>query len=143
MAKNWLIVERKGDEIRRASLELAAEARKRGECDILEVTGLEKHSVLPAVEALAKKAAAEKPALIHLSSTPWGRDLGARLAARLGYAYAADCTDMRAVDGGLEVDHTMYAGKVRATVRLTLPAVVALRPNAFPLPAGFQAPQVM
>ena len=141
-AKNWLVVERKDGQIRRASLELAAEAQKRGGCDILEVTGLEKHSALPAVEALAKRAEADQPILIHLSSTPWGRDVGARLAARLGYAYAADCTALRAVDGGFEVERTMYAGKVRATVRLSGPAVVALRPNAFPLPSGFQMPEV-
>ena len=142
MAKNWLIVERRAGEIRRASLELAAEVGKRGECDILEVTGLDRHSVLPAVEALAKKAATDGPQLIYLASSPWGRDLGARLAARLGCAYAADCTDIRPIDSGLEVDRTMYAGKVRATIRLSLPAVVALRANAFPLPSGFQAPAV-
>jgi electron transfer flavoprotein alpha subunit len=142
VGKNWLIVERKGAEIRRGSLELAAEAGKRGECDILEVTGLEKHSILPAVEALARRAASEKPVLIHLSSTPWGRDLGARLAARLGYAYASECTDMRVADGALEVDRTMYAGKIRARARLSLPAVVTLRPNAFPLPQGFAPPAV-
>ena len=142
MAKNWLIVERKGGEIRRASLELAAEALKRGESEILEVTGIERHSVVPAVAALARKAEAESPLLIHLASTPWGRDLGARLAARLGHAFASDCTDIRPAAGGLEVDRTMYAGKVRATIRISLPAVVTVRPNAFPLPRGFTTPPV-
>src|SRR5438093_10437957 len=142
MAKNWLIVERKDGEIRRGSLELAAQAAKRGDCEIIEVTGGEKRSVLPAVAALAKKAAADKPLLIHLASTPGGRDLGARLAARLGFAFASDCTALRPAGDGFEVERTMYAGKVRAKVRLSSPAVAAIRPNAYPLPAGFAAPTV-
>ena len=142
MAANWLIVERREGKIRRPSLELAAEASKRGDCAFLEVTGLEHSSVMPAVAPLATRAKSEQPKLIHLAATPWGRDLGARLAARLGWAYGGDATDMRATGGALEVDRTMYAGKVRATVRLPLPAVVSLRPGAFPLPEGFAEPKV-
>jgi electron transfer flavoprotein alpha subunit len=139
---NWLIVERREGQIRRASLELAAEAAKRGSCAVLEVTGPERSSVMPAVEALAKRASSEGPKLIHLAATPWGRDLGARLAARLGFAYVSECTAMRPADGGLEVERTMYAGKVRATMRVPLPAVVTLRPGAFPLPADAPEPSV-
>ena len=142
MSANWLIVERRDGAIRRPSLELAAQAAKRGECAVLEVTGLEHSSVVPAVVALATRAEAEKPSLIHMASTPWGRELGARLAARLGSSFAADCTDLRSADGAVEVDRTMYAGKVRATVRLPLPAVVALRPGAFPLADGAPGPKV-
>ena len=47
-----------------------------------------------------------------------GRDLGARVAAKLGWAYAADCTDASAKDGAFEVKRPMYAGKVRATLRV-------------------------
>ncbi len=142
MAKNWLIVERKDGQIRRASLELAAQAAQRGNSEILEITGLERYSALPAVAALARKAEADRPLLIHLASTPWGKDLGARLAARLGWAYASDCTAIRQAGDGLEVERTLYAGKVRAKVRLSLPAVVTVRANTFPLPQGFAAPAV-
>jgi electron transfer flavoprotein alpha subunit len=137
---NWLIVERRDGEIRHASLELAAEAAKRGACAILEVTGLDHSSTAGAVAALAKRAEGEKPQLIHLAATPWGRELGARLAARLGAAYASDATDMRPAQGGLEVERTMYAGKIRATTRIPFPAVVTVRPGAFPLPADAAAP---
>jgi len=142
VSANWLIVERRDGKIRRPSLELAAEAAKRGDCAIIEVTGLEGSSVVPAVVALAKRAEAEKPKLIHMAATPWGRELGARLAARLGASFATDCIALRPAEGGVEVDRTLYAGKVRATVRLPLPAVVALRPGAYPLAGDAPAPEV-
>ena len=142
MTANWLVVERRDGKIRRPSLELVAQAKKRGECALIDITGLEHSSVTPAVSALAKRAQAEGPRLIHMASTPWGRDLGARLAARLGWSYAADCTDLRPGGDAVEVDRTMYAGKVRATLRLSLPAVVAIRPGAFPLEGDEPEPEV-
>jgi electron transfer flavoprotein alpha subunit len=97
---------------------------------------------LPFVSALAKKVESEKPDLVLLGATLNGRDLGARLAARLGRAYAADVTGLRAAGNALEVDKPMYAGKVRAKLRIDLPAVVSVRPGAMPLKEGAQAPQV-
>ncbi len=80
--------------------------------------------------------------MILLGATLNGRDLGARLAARLGRAYAADVTDLRAAGNALEVDKPMYAGKIRAKVRIDLPAVVSVRPGAMPLKEGAEAPRV-
>jgi electron transfer flavoprotein alpha subunit len=80
---------------------------------------------------------------VLLGATLNGRDLGARLAARLGRAYAADVTGVRADGNALEVDKPMYAGKVRAKLRLDLPAVVSVRPGALTLSGGAEAaPQV-
>jgi electron transfer flavoprotein alpha subunit len=142
VSANWLIVERRDGEIRRGSLELAAEMAKRGAAGILEVTGLDHSSTAGAVAALAKRAESEKPQLIHLSATPWGRDLGTRLAARLGVAYVGDVTALRPAENGLEAERTMYAGKVRATVRFPVPAVVTIRPGAYPLPPDAPEPKV-
>jgi electron transfer flavoprotein alpha subunit len=137
----WAVVERNKDgEIRRVSLELAARAARDGDA-VLEVTGLERYSPLPAVAALAAKAKAAPPDLILLGATPVGRDLGARLAARLGWAYASEATDVKREGGALTVTRTMYAGKVRATVKVPLPAVVTVRAGAFTLPADAKAPQ--
>jgi electron transfer flavoprotein alpha subunit len=85
----------------------------------------------------------ERPDLVLLGATLNGRDLGARLAARLGRPYAADVTDLRAAGNALELDKPMYAGKVRAKLRLDLPAVVSVRPGAMPLKEGAEAPQVV
>lgn len=135
------MVERKDGQPRRVSLEIAAHATTLGDVTVVEVTGGERPSVLAAAQALAEKAHSEGPDLILLGATPYGRDLGARLAARLGWAYISECLDLRPEAEGVVATRTMYAGKVRATVRAALPAVASVRPNAFPLPdAGAAAP---
>jgi electron transfer flavoprotein alpha subunit len=139
--KILVVAERKGADLRRVTLELAAKARELGEATVVEIAG-ERYSPLPFVAALAKKVEAEKPDLVLLGATLNGRDLGARLAARLGRAYAADVTDLRAAGNALELDKPMYAGKVRAKLRLDLPAVVSVRPGAMPLKEGAAAPDV-
>ncbi|HEV8535030.1 MAG TPA: electron transfer flavoprotein subunit alpha/FixB family protein [Candidatus Limnocylindria bacterium] len=136
-----VVAERKETELRRVSLELAAIAKGLGESEIVEMAG-ERYSPLPFVAALAKKVEAEKPDLVLLGATLNGRDLGARLAARVGRAYAADVTELRADGSGLAVTKPMYAGKVRAKLRVPLPAVVSVRPGAIPLKEGAPAPQV-
>ena len=143
--KTWVIAEAKGNEMRRVTLELVAKAKEFGDSQLIEVTGLERYTAGPAATALAKRAANERPDLVLVGSTPNGRDLAASLAARLSWAYAGDCTDVRPGQGSVEVGRTMYAGKVRSTLRLSLPAVVAVRPNAFPLktpPERFEAQKV-
>lgn len=140
--KAWAVVERSPSGIRRVSLEVAAKAKDLGEASVLEVTGLARPSALPAVAALAKRAAEAKPDLVLVGATAGGRDLAARLAARLGWAYASEATGI-AIDGAsATVTRTMYAGKVRVTVKAPLPAVVSVRPGAFTLPQGAGEPQV-
>jgi electron transfer flavoprotein alpha subunit len=139
--KTLVVAERKGSDLRRVTLELAAKARELGDATVVEIAG-ERYSPLPFVSALAKKVESEKPDLVLLGATLNGRDLGARLAARLGRGYAADVTDLRVAGNALEVDKPMYAGKVRAKLRIDLPAVVSVRPGAMPIKEGAEAPQV-
>ena len=139
--RTLVVAERKGSDLRRVTLELAAKAGELGDATVVEIAG-ERYSALPFVSALAKKVEAEKPDLVLLGATLNGRDLGARLAARLARAYAADVTGVRAAGNAIEVDKPMYAGKVRAKLRLELPAVVSVRPGAMPVKDGAEAPQV-
>ena len=139
--KTLVVAERRGTELRRVSLELAAKARELGEATIVEIKG-ERYSALAYASALAKKIEADKPDLVLIGATLNGRDLGARVAARLGRAYAADVTGVAAGGGAVEVDRPMYAGKVRAKVRVPLPAVVSVRPGALSLKDAGAAPQV-
>jgi electron transfer flavoprotein alpha subunit len=139
--KTLVVAERKGSDLRRVTLELAAKAGELGKAAVVEIAG-ERYSPLPFVAALAKKVESEKPDLVLLGATLNGRDLGARLAARLGRLYAADVTDLRAAGNAIELDKPMYAGKVRAKLRVDLPAVVSVRPGAIPLKEGAQAPQI-
>ena len=140
--KVWSIVERGPSGQRRVSLEIAAKAQELGESKAIEVTGLERYSPLPVVAAIAAKAKAESPDLILVAATPIGRDLGARLAARLRWVYASEASGIVAEGGAVTITRTMYAGKVRATVRASLPAVVSVRPGAFTLPSGTAEPAV-
>ncbi len=140
--KIWAVVERKGTELRRVSREIAAKAGELGEATAIEVTGLERYSALPVVAALAARAKQDPPALILVGATPSGRDLGARLAARLSWAYASEATDVSLAAGAATISRTMYAGKVRATVRAALPAIVSVRPGAFTLASGAAEPTV-
>jgi electron transfer flavoprotein alpha subunit len=139
--KVWAVVEPGTDGLRRVSLEVAAKAAALGDAVILEPHGPgERASTGALAAALAERATADAPDLILVGATPAGRDLGARLAAKLGRAYASEITDLKVEGGGIVVTRTMYAGKVRATVKASLPAVVSVRPGAFPLTAGAPPP---
>jgi len=97
-----------------------------------------------ALHAICKESS---PALVLMAATALGKDLSARLAARLRTALA---TDSIALEPGAErvvVTRPVFAGKLRATVALNAsPApIVTLRPNVFPVPAeeSSQAPEVV
>ena len=139
--KVLVVAERKGADLRRVSLELASKARELGDASVVEIAG-QRYSPLAFTSALAKKVEADKPDLVLLGATLNGRDLGARLAARLGRAYAADVTELATDGDALAVSKPMYAGKVRAKLNVPLPAVVAVRPGAIPVKDGAQAPEV-
>ena len=139
--KIWVIAEKKDGALRRVTKELAAKAASLGEVTVIEVTG-ERVSGAAAAAALAERAKADAPDLILAGATPSGRDVAARLAAKLSRAYLSECTDLAIEGGAIEATRGMYAGKVRARVRAQLPAVASVRPNAFPLAEGGAEPQV-
>ena len=74
------------------------------------------------------------PALILLGASTQGKDLAARLAARLDAPVGMDCLSI-AVDGdGVKVTRPMYGGKVIAEVLLEgAPQILVIRPNAMPI----------
>ena len=139
--KIWVIAQMKDGALRRVSKELAAKAATMGDVTVLELGG-EHVSTGAAAAALAERATAESPDLILFGATPAGRDIAARLAARLKRAYLSECTDLSIAGPQIEATRGMYAGKVRARVRAALPAVCSVRPNAFPLADGTPAPSV-
>lgn len=83
--------------------------------------------------AVAAITASVKPDYVLGSATTYGRELFARLGARLGRAPASDCIDMR-WDGDLKLVRPVYSGKARAVVsfRGEGPWLFTLRPNVFP-----------
>lgn len=72
------------------------------------------------------------PALIILGASSHGKDLAARLAARLDAGLVMDCTAIREDNGKLVFTRPMYGGKVLADVEIEgTPQIVAPRPNVF------------
>lgn len=134
--KILIVAERRDGEIRRVTAEIAAKAKAFGDIEVVEVTGTDRYHPVAHANAVAERAKASGADVVLTGATLDGRDLAARVAAKLGWAYAADCTDASAKDGAFEVKRTMYAGKVRATLRVPLPAVLSIRPGAWTLAAG-------
>jgi electron transfer flavoprotein alpha subunit len=76
---------------------------------------------------------------VVLMQSFFGRDLGARLAARLGTAFINDVTALGVEDGQLVATKPLYAGKVIGKLAFTGtgPKVITLRPKNFtPAEAG-------
>lgn len=68
--------------------------------------------------------------VIIIGASTQGKELAARLSARLDAALATDCVDLKMDGGQVVVTRPMYGGKVLADVALAgTPAIVALRPN--------------
>ncbi|UCD90812.1 MAG: electron transfer flavoprotein subunit alpha/FixB family protein [Desulfobacterales bacterium] len=73
----------------------------------------------------------EAPAVVVIGATTHGKDVSARLAARLNAPLAMDCVAIRFDEKGLIASRQMYGGKVLTDVLLEgSPQIIALRPNA-------------
>ncbi len=72
------------------------------------------------------------PKIILMGASTRGKELSARLAARLNAAVAMDCIALRCESENLIATRPMYGGKVYAEVMLEGSLkILALRPNAF------------
>ena len=72
-------------------------------------------------------------AAVVLSASAAGRELAPRLAALLDVPLATDATAVEVVDGRLRIERPIYAGKAFAQLEIDAsPALVSVRPNAFP-----------
>ena len=70
------------------------------------------------------------PAVIILGASAQGKDLSARLAARLDAGLAMDCTAIKIENGNLTCTRPMFGGKIFADVQIDGPLqMVAIRPN--------------
>lgn len=70
-------------------------------------------------------------AAVLLASTAMGKDLGPRVAARLGCPLANDVTSIRH-EGAIRVTRPVYSGKAIYSLTITrTPCVISVRPNVF------------
>ncbi len=174
MAKGVMIVaEQRDGALRKISLELAATARKLADQSGAEVSaillgsgieslaaqlgkyGVDKVFVgdSPAMEpyiteahaaVVAKVVKDNDPAILLLGASVQGKDLSARVAAKLATGLATDCTDVK-IDGGKFVAiRPMYAGKCFGEIVTgSTPAMASLRPNVFPAAENAKAGTVV
>ena len=87
----------------------------------------------------------EKPAIVLASSSMLARDLFPRVAARLGAAFASDCTELTLSADKVEARKPLYSGKCSAKVEFSSALkIILMRANQLPVaqPQGDGEPQV-
>jgi electron transfer flavoprotein alpha subunit len=73
----------------------------------------------------------ETPDVVILGASTQGRDLAARLSARLDAPLAMDCVSIRVENSDLTATRYMFGGKILADIVLDgKPQIFAIRPNA-------------
>ncbi|MGP6158717.1 MAG: electron transfer flavoprotein subunit alpha/FixB family protein [Vulcanimicrobiaceae bacterium] len=98
----------------------------------------------PQVDYLAAVAQAAGPALILVPFSMVGRDVGSRLAARLGAGQTADVTDISVTDGKIGCVSPKLGGTTITTcVLLGDYGIAAVRPNSFKAVQGAGAGEVV
>lgn len=83
------------------------------------------------VSVIAEVVKANDPDILLLGASAQGKDLAARLSARLGSGLAQDCIHFSVEDGKLTATRPIYAGKVYAKVTFndSRPQMATARPN--------------
>ena len=85
-------------------------------------------------DLLAENIEEEKPSIIIIGATTLGKELAARLSARLNAPLAMDCIAVRTEKDRLIATRPMYGGKILADVSLHgRPKILAIRPNTMPV----------
>lgn len=120
-----------------SGMETAAEALGRYGADrvlLADRPELADYSTEGYVRILSDFIKQEQPAVVLLGATAQGKDLAARLSARLDAPLAMDATGIRQEDDLWVANRPVYGGKIIAEVVLEgNPPIVALRPNAMPI----------
>lgn len=114
---------------------LAAELAKYGVDKVFvgDNAALEPYVTEAHAQAAAKIIKDNDPAIVLFGASVQGKDLSARVAAKLAAGLATDCTDVKLDGGKLVCTRPMYAGKCFGEVVFNVaPAMASLRPNVFP-----------
>jgi electron transfer flavoprotein alpha subunit len=108
---------------------------------------LETYTTDAYVSIIAELVKANDPAIVLLGGSAQGKDLSARLSARLGVGVAQDCTAFSLESGNLEAVRPIYAGKAYAKVSFvdSWPQMAVARPNVMAMnePDTSKSPEVV
>jgi len=111
---------------------MAAELEKYGPDKILvaDDPALADYTTSAYTNIIADLVKSADPAVIILGASAQGKDLSARLAARLDAGLAMDCTAIKLESGDLTYTRPMFGGKIFADVEIDGDLqIVAIRPN--------------
>jgi len=111
---------------------LGAELEKYGPDKILlaDDPALAEYTTDAYTNVIAELVQSVDPAVIILGASAQGKDLSARLAARLDAGLAMDCTAVKLADGKLTYTRPMFGGKIFADVEIDgALQIAAIRPN--------------
>jgi electron transfer flavoprotein alpha subunit len=99
------------------------------------------------VPLVADIVKANDPAILILGASVQGKDLAARVSARLGVGMAQDCTALSVEGGNLVATRPVYAGKAYAQVTFSenRPHMATARPNVMPMnqPDTSKSPEIL
>ncbi len=95
---------------------------------------LENYSTQGFAAALESVIKSADPVIVLFGATALGKDLSARVAARLDAALMTDCTEVDVENGALRVKRPVFSGKVYAHVVSTNTGIkmASIRPNIYP-----------
>jgi electron transfer flavoprotein alpha subunit len=156
----WTIAEQRDGEIRKITYELVSEGRRLADALGQDLTvvllgsnikdkaaelghygadkvlvaddpRLEPYTTDAYVSVISQLVKANEPGVLILGASVQGKDLAARLAARLDVAMAQDCTAFAIEDGNLVAIRPIYAGKAYAKVTFenSWPQMATARPK--------------
>jgi electron transfer flavoprotein alpha subunit len=156
----WIVAEQRNGQIRKVTLELVSEARRVADqlgssvaalllgqniedkaaslgnygADKVYLADDQKLAVYTTdayAAVIGELVKTHQPAMLLMGASVQGKDLSARLSARLGVGLAMDCTAIQLTNGNLIATRPMYGGKVFAEVSLegNTPQMVVARPN--------------
>jgi electron transfer flavoprotein alpha subunit len=156
----WTIAEQRDGEIRKITYELISEGRRLADVLGQQLTvvllgsnvkdkaaefaqygadrvlvaddsRLEPYTTDAYVSVISQLAKGNEPSVLLLGASVQGKDLAARLAARLDVAMAQDCTAFAIEDGNLVAIRPIYAGKAYAKVTFenSWPQMATARPK--------------
>ena len=83
---------------------------------------------------IADLVAEESSSLLLVGATLRGKEVAARVAARLNAGLSSDAQSVKFADGSVETSRLLYCGLAVSEEILTLPAVVTIAPRSFPEP---------
>lgn len=95
---------------------------------------LEKYNTIAYTQALAHIVSESKPTILLATSSPMGKDLFPRLAAKIKAGLVTDCTELKINQGKLIAKKPIYSGKAFVEGHCNTPIQMATtRPNSFPM----------